>query len=71
MTWVKQEFVVQHKNGDMDWVDPVVSLEETETEIIVHNGYYEYRFNKENIDKWCVRNYSPETTFDPVEAETQ
>ena len=62
------EFVCEFHDGERDWVDPVVSIEESDTTIKVKNSissnYYEY--SKAGIKKWCVRPYSEETTYDPI-----
>lgn len=60
------EFVVEFKNGSRDWIDPVIDISEDETTIYVDNGYCEYEFLKKDIDKWAVRPYTPETTYDPI-----
>lgn len=66
MTWITQEFVVEFKDGSRDWVDPVLDVQETEDQIIVNNGMYDYKYDKLAITKWQVRDYSPETTYDEV-----
>lgn len=60
------EFVVEFKDGKRDWVDPVFGVEETDEHIIVSNGAFEYTYDKEKIDKWVVRPYSAETTYEPI-----
>lgn len=62
----RNEFVVAFKDGSMDWVDPVESLDETETHITVSNGMFEYTYEKLLIDKWIVRPYSHGTTYAPI-----
>lgn len=66
MASVTQEFAVEFNDGSRDWIDPVVDVKETDTQIIVNNGYYDYKYDKDVIKKWIVRPYSPETTFDEI-----
>lgn len=62
-----REFVVEFKDGRRDWVDPVYSVEETEQHIAVENVTGRvYIYDKELCDKWVVRPYSAETTYDPI-----
>lgn len=61
------EFVVQFKNGGRDWVDPVSEIWEDDYIIYVNNHSFTYEFVKTDIDKWAVRPYSSETTYDPIE----
>lgn len=61
------EFVVRFKNGGYDWVDPVDEVWEDAHILFVETisgGVYEY--NKYSVDKWIVRPYDPETTYDPI-----
>lgn len=58
------EFVVELKDGSRDWIDPVKDIWEDETTIYIENGYAQYEFLKADIDKWIVRPYDPETTYD-------
>lgn len=60
------EFVVQFKNGGRDWIEPVIEIKEDDYLIYVYNGYYTYEFVKTDVDKWVVRPYNSETTYDPV-----
>lgn len=61
-----KEFVVEFTNGKRDWVDPVVSVAETEMEIFVHNGIFQYVYEKASIKRWTVRAYSSDTTFQSI-----
>lgn len=61
-----EEFVVLLKSGKMDWVDPVNTVEEVEGVLVVNNHSYDYKYLLKDIDKWCVRPYSKETTYDPI-----
>jgi len=61
------EFVVEFKDGKRDWVDPVFSLDEEEEYITVSSGSFEYTYDKKLIDKWAVRPYSAETTYNAIE----
>lgn len=40
------------KDGSIDAIDPVFEFETTDDEIIVHNGAYEYRYGKNDIEEW-------------------
>lgn len=60
------EFVVQFKSGGRDWIDPVIEVKEDDYSIYVNNGYYISEFIKTDVDKWVVRPYNSETTYDPV-----
>lgn len=60
------EFVVEFKDGTRDWVDPVYGIEEDDDYITVSNGTFEYTYDKKLIDKWIVRTYSAETTYEPI-----
>lgn len=44
-----EEFWVIFNNGSQDWVSPVVSVEETETQFIINNGVYDYTYDKSVI----------------------
>lgn len=59
------ELVILFKDGHREWVDPIYSLTETDTHIIVDNCYL-YKYEKEKIDKWVVRAYHSDTTYDPI-----
>lgn len=44
------EFVIIDAEGkEVDWIDPVVSFEETDTHWIVDNTYHVYRIHKNNF----------------------
>ena len=38
--------------GRLDAIDPVVEFAETEDEIVIHNGAYEYRYDKDEVEEW-------------------
>ncbi|MNQ80228.1 hypothetical protein D3C85_951960 [compost metagenome] len=62
------EFVVEFKDGNRDWVDPVGGVWEDDHILFVettYGGIYEY--DKAYVDKWAVRLYDPETTYDWIE----
>lgn len=59
------EFVVEFKDGSRDWVDPVIYIHENDECVFVDNGH-EYQYEKKLIDKWVVRPYSAETTYDAI-----
>ena len=44
-----EELYIEYKDGTRDWVDPILEKTISETQIIVHNGGYEYSFDLENI----------------------
>jgi len=63
------EFVAEFKDGGRDWIDPVVSIEETDSSILVTNFYINenvYVVPKDNLEKWTVRPYGRETTYNPI-----
>lgn len=39
-------------DGSSDWIDPVVEFTETEDEIVIYNGYHEYRYDKDDVEEW-------------------
>lgn len=47
-----KQFHVIFKDGSQDWVDPVVTFNETETQYIIGNGWYDYTYDKDVVDKW-------------------
>lgn len=49
-----QEFWVIFNDGSQDWVSPVVSIEETDAQIIVNNGAYDYKYEKIDIKHHSV-----------------
>jgi len=49
-----KELYVLSKDGLYDWICPVEEFKETEDELICHNGRYEFRFNKNEVDKWKI-----------------
>ncbi len=60
------QFVCFKKGKEEDWIDPVVDFTETDEEIIIDNGYYIYKFIKDDngklwseegdcFDKWETR----------------
>lgn len=63
---IHNEFVVEFKDGTRDWVDPVINVSEDDTTIYVDNGYV-YEYPKSKVDKWIVRPYSDETTYDRID----
>lgn len=59
------EFVVEFKDGTRDWIDPVESIVIDDNTLVVDGWDY----NLEDVDKWTIRPYTPETTYDPIEEE--
>ena len=59
------EFVVEFKDGSRDWVDPVIDVTEDDEWIYVDNGH-KYQYEKKLINKWAVRPYSADTTYDAI-----
>lgn len=47
-----KQFHVVFKDGSQDWVDPVVTFKETETQYVIGNGWYDYTYDKDVVDKW-------------------
>ncbi len=60
------EFVVLYKNGNKDWIDPINEIWEDDYIIYVDNYSKTHEFVKTDIDKWVVRPYNPETTYDDI-----
>ena len=60
------EFVVEFKDGSMDWVDPVSELWEDDEKIYVNNHSFTYEYDKSSISKWVVRPYNSDTTYDAI-----
>jgi hypothetical protein len=44
---------IQYKNGEKDWVDPC-NREPVEdgNDIVVSNSSYDYRYKKQDVEKW-------------------
>lgn len=54
---MSQEFVVFNESGDeIDWIDPVVSLVETDVDYLVDNGYHKYEVDKKAGFSYILRN---------------
>lgn len=60
------EFVVQFKDGTRDWIDPVYDVWEGGDMIFVNNGPCTYEYTKVDVEKYVVRPYSDETTYDTI-----
>ena len=43
-----QLVIISPEGKEVDWYDPIVSFEETETHWIVDNSYHVYRIHKNN-----------------------
>lgn len=68
MIQVWHEFVVQFKDGSRDWVDPVDEVWEDEHILFVETISGEvYEYDKSLVDKWTVRPYDPQTTYEPIQ----
>lgn len=66
-----KEFVVLMKDGSRDWVDPVsdedsIRLDSKEIHVINSHTGYVYSYPLDKIEKWVIREYSPDTTYDPI-----
>ncbi len=64
------ECVIEFKNGERDWIDPVMYEDiRSENGLLIVEGFTGdiYEYSLKDIDKWCVRPYSEETTYDPIE----
>lgn len=60
------EFVVQFKDGTRDWIDPVYDTWENDNMIFVNNGACTYEYAKVDVEKYVVRPYSYEATYDAI-----
>jgi len=47
-----KQFHVTFKDGSQDWVDPVITFEETSHQFIIGNGFYDYTYDKDVVDTW-------------------
>lgn len=64
------ECVIEFKNGKRDWIDPVLYEDiRVEHGTLIVEGFtgYIYEYSLKYIDKWCIRPYSEDTTYDPIE----
>lgn len=62
------ECVIEFKNGERDSIDPVWHEDiRVENDTLIVEGFtYTYEYPLKDIDKWCIRPYSEETTYDPI-----
>lgn len=64
------ECVIEFTNGEREWIDPVLyqDIRTDNGSLIVESmvGYI-YEYPLKDIDKWCIRAYSEDTTYDPIE----
>lgn len=51
----KQFVLVNSAGEEVEWIDPVISYEETETHWVVDNGFNAYYINKSNFPGCVVR----------------
>jgi len=49
-----QELSIKYKDGNYQWVCPILKFEETESNLICDNGYSTYTFDKKDIEKWKI-----------------
>lgn len=63
------EFVVEFKDGTRDWVDPVDEVFYNDVRLAIYSRSFLYEYATKDIDKWTIRPYAPETTYDPIEEE--
>lgn len=62
------EFVVEFKDGTRDWIDPVDSYYEDDESVCVKGCFNNtYSYDKSKIDKWTIRPYTDQTTYDPIQ----
>lgn len=50
-----REAVLLENGKEIDWVDPVISIEENEHEWIIDNGFYKYHLKKKNNRELAIR----------------
>lgn len=55
-----KEAVITLKDGDKDYVSPYVSHMESDTHIIVNNGYYDYTYSRDDVENLQIREYTAE-----------
>lgn len=64
-----RELHIKYNDATYDWICPVVEFEETEDELICHNGYYEYKFDKSEVEKWKIDKCSCLQEFTSIDAK--
>lgn len=50
-----QEAVLLENGKEIDWIDPVISVEENEYDWIIDNGLYKYHLKKKNNRELILR----------------
>lgn len=55
---MSQEAILFENGQEIDWIDPVISIEENEHEWIVDNGYFKYHLTKGKYKELVIRNRS-------------
>lgn len=50
-----QEAVLFENGKEIDWIDPVISVEENDYDWIIDNGFYKYHLKKKNNRKLVIR----------------
>ena len=46
--------VIYFKDGAKDYIDPIISLNETESILEIYNGYNNYEFEKKDIEHFDI-----------------
>lgn len=50
-----QQAVLLKDGVEIDWIDPVISVEENEYDWIIDNGHYKYHINKQDNRELVIR----------------
>lgn len=50
-----QEAVLFENGREIDWIDPVISVEEDNYEWIIDNGFYKYHLKKKDNRELIIR----------------
>lgn len=50
-----QQAVLFEGGIEIDWIDPVISVEENEYDWIIDNGFYKYHLKKKNNRELVIR----------------
>jgi len=49
-----KELYLLYKDGSYDWICPVLVFEETDSELMCHNGSNNYVIEKSKLEKWKI-----------------
>lgn len=52
---MEQEAVILQNGKEIDWIDPVISVEENNYDWIIDNGHYRYHINKQDNRELVIR----------------